>query len=73
LALAGGDILADDGDDVRGVAGQIMVIMKAMSAPLTQPFTPVVKADRPFLFLIRDMKTGSLLFLGRMMNPKELG
>lgn len=33
------------------------------------PFTPVVRADRPFLFAIRDVKTGTLLFLGRMADP----
>lgn len=25
--------------------------------------------DRPFVFLIRDIKTGSVLFVGRVMNP----
>jgi serpin B len=43
------------------------VIMKLSSAPIEQTS---FRADHPFLFLIRDKHTGSLLFVGRVSNPK---
>ena len=29
--------------------------------------------DRPFLFLIRHVPTGAILFMGQVMNPAEDG
>jgi serine protease inhibitor len=40
-----------------------------LSAAINYQFTPEFMADRPFIFLIREKATGSVLFLGRMMTP----
>ena len=34
------------------------------------PFTPTFRADKPFIFAIRDVKSSTILFLGRLMNPQ---
>jgi serpin B len=39
-------------------------------AELAMPEEPVeVAVDRPFVFLIRDMETSAILFVGRVVNP----
>jgi serpin B len=45
----------------------ITVVSTAVNLP------PVFRADHPFLFLIRDTQTGSVLFLGRLTNPSPSG
>ena len=39
------------------------------TAARIEPLIPTFRADRPFLFLIRDSQSDTILFLGRMVNP----
>lgn len=57
----------DVNEEGTEAAAATAVVMKttAIMRPL------VFRADRPFLFLIRDNLTGSILFIGRVTNPKE--
>lgn len=48
-------------------AAATAVIMELTAAMPEEPVTLTV--DRPFLFLIRDLQTGALLFVGQVLQP----
>ena len=56
----------DVNEEGTEAAAATAVVMRAPAPP-----NPIFRADHPFLFLIRDNRTGSILFLGRVINPKE--
>uniref|UniRef100_A0A8C4ZAS2 Serpin peptidase inhibitor, clade E (nexin, plasminogen activator inhibitor type 1), member 3 n=1 Tax=Gadus morhua TaxID=8049 RepID=A0A8C4ZAS2_GADMO len=51
-------------DGTKAAAATAMVLLKRSRAP-------VFKADRPFVFILRQVNTGSILFMGRVTNPAE--
>jgi serpin B len=57
----------EEGTEAAAATGVKMLPMAAPPQP-KQPF--VFRADRPFLFVIRDTGTGTPLFVGRVANPK---
>ena len=48
-------------------AAATAVVMKATSAMPTNVF----RADHPFIFIIQEKDTGNILFLGRVVDPRE--
>ncbi len=53
----------EEGTEAAAATG---VVMRTISAP-ADPFT--FSANRPFLFVIRDRDTDTILFLGRVVDP----
>lgn len=57
----------EKGAEAAAATAAIMVKKEAKEA--TRPFIPDFRADRPFLFLIRDRQSSTILFLGRLTQP----
>ncbi len=51
-------------EGTEAAAATAVVMTRGFPAP-----PPTFRADHPFLFLIRDNATGSILFLGRVVDP----
>ena len=49
-------------------AAATAVVMKMTSAMPEEPL--LVRIDHPFIFLIKDNQTGSILFMGRVLDPR---
>ena len=56
----------DVNEEGTEAAAATAVGIKALAVQVVPDF----RADHPFLFMIRDMRSGSVLFLGRLVEPK---
>jgi len=50
-------------------AAATAVVMGGCAAPMPEEEVPVFRADHPFVFLIEDGETGTVLFMGRVADP----
>jgi serpin B len=64
-------INVDEAGTEAAAATGIGVGITAIVAPITPPI--VFNADHPFLILIRDTQSGSVLFMGQVANPLAAG
>lgn len=58
----------EEGTEAAAATAVVTMITSA-APPSKPPPVPVFRADHPFLFAIRDRKSGAILFLGRMVDP----
>ncbi|TET13502.1 MAG: serpin family protein, partial [Dehalococcoidia bacterium] len=54
-------------DEAGTEAAAATAVVMTMTAAPEEPVE--VTVDRPFVFLIRDIETGTILFVGRVMDP----
>ena len=54
----------EEGTEAAAATG---ILMELASAVPIEP--PVFRADHPFMFMIRDNRNGSIMFMGRIQNP----
>jgi serpin B len=57
----------EEGTEAAAATG-VAVAARGLTERLRPP--PVFRADHPFIFLIRDTRSGSLLFVGRLADPR---
>jgi serpin B len=59
----------DVNEEGTEAAAATAVTMRALAMRAPGPPPPVFRADRPFIFFIRDNGSRSILFMGRMTDP----
>jgi serpin B len=58
-------VAVDEAGTEAAAATAVIMDLTAVPEPPME-----VSIDRPFVFLIRDIETGAILFVGRVLNPE---
>ena len=58
----------EEGTEAAAATAAVLTARMALSRPDPAPI-PIFRADHPFLFAIRDRKSGAIIFLGRVADP----
>jgi serine protease inhibitor len=61
----------DVNEEGTEAAAATAVTMRAMAMRAPEAPPPVFRADHPFVFMIRDNRSASILFMGRMADPRS--
>ena len=59
----------EKGTEAAAATAVLVATPESAAEVMYRSYTPAVRADRPFIYMIRHNKTGSILFMGRMSNP----
>lgn len=62
----------EEGTEAATATAVVMPLSASVRRSMPPP-VPTFRADHPFLFAIRDRKTGVILFLGRLADPTREG
>jgi serpin B len=52
-------------------AAAVTAVAMQLTSSIQTPKEIIFKADRPFIILITEKKTGSILFIGSVLNPNQ--
>ena len=61
----------EKGTEAAAATAVVMEKATAMPPRFQPPPPPVFRADHPFIFLIRDNRSGGILFMGRVIDPTK--